>query len=60
MQHSLEIAVAPRGAGTLYNTLWWGGTAGGGALALFASLVLYKQAQSFRKRANPTEVFKAE
>jgi hypothetical protein len=60
MQHALDIAVAPRGAGTLYNTLWWGGTAGGGALALFASLVLYYQAKSFRKRANPTQVFTAE
>jgi hypothetical protein len=60
MKHSLDITLAQRGAGSLYNTLWWGGTAGGGALALFASLVLYSQAKSLRKRANPTQVFTAE
>jgi hypothetical protein len=59
MQHKLDIRLAPRGAGTQYDTLWWIGTAGGGGLIVLASLILWAQARAFGKLAIPTEVFPA-
>jgi hypothetical protein len=60
MRHQVDIHLAPRGAGHLYNSQWWTGTAGGGALLLAAILLLYSQAKAFGRLAKPTQVFAAQ
>jgi hypothetical protein len=58
MVRTLNIELAPAGAGTRYTNWWWESTLAGVAMTIFAGAVLVRSARALQRRATPTRVFK--
>lgn len=60
MQRSVNLTLAPAGAGEAYTTQWWQDTLAAMGLVLFCSVALVLIARAFQRRAHPSGVFNAD
>jgi hypothetical protein len=57
MQRSVNLQLAPRGAGASYDEWWWTGTVLAMGIALVCGACLWRAARGLQKRANATRTF---
>jgi hypothetical protein len=57
MTRTVDIHVAPAGAGTRYNQWWWESSTGGALLVVIGGIFLVKGARALQRRATPTRTF---
>ncbi len=57
MERTVELNLAPVGAGASYTSMWWEYTLAGMGLLLVCSILLVRIARSLQRQAHPTKVF---
>jgi hypothetical protein len=57
MHQDVTIRLAPKGAGAMYNSLWWTGTVAGEVLVIICTILLYAGDRALRRQAKATRAF---